>query len=97
HAARGGVDDPMAQTGLVAGTAGDQVTALLDKEIRPLFQPVFVDAVAIGRDQLVDAEPDGEIVHPLRRRSGRGTSSKSRGSRFRWRGKAAARRRARPS
>src|SRR6516225_12077071 len=59
HAARGGIDNAMRQPRLVAGTAGDQVAALLDKKIRPLLEPVLVDAVDIGGDQLIDAEPHG--------------------------------------
>ena len=37
--------------------------ALLDKEIRPFFEPVFVDALGIGGDQLLDAEPNRGVVH----------------------------------
>jgi hypothetical protein len=53
----------MRQSGLVAGAAGDQITALLDKEIGPLLEPVFVDAIDVSGDQLLDAEPHGEITH----------------------------------
>ena len=49
--------------GLMALTAGDQVTALLDEEIGPFFEPVFVDAFGIGGDQLVNAEPHCKVVH----------------------------------
>src|SRR5712671_5882747 len=96
HAARHGIDDPVLQPGFMAGAAGDYIAALLDKEIGPVLEPVFVDAIDIGGDQLVHPEPDGDIVHraPLsrvRRRSVRGIPSRSRGSRLRWRGRAAAR------
>ena len=90
HAARGGIDDAhAAMAGLVALAAGDQVAALLDKEIRPFFEPVFVDAVDIGGDQLLHAEPNGGIVHRpgrafVSRRRARGISSRSRGSPPRW-------------
>ena len=53
----------MAQPGAVAFPVGDQVAALLDKEIRPFLEPVVVDAVGIGGVQLVDAEPQRGLVH----------------------------------
>src|SRR6516165_7555222 len=59
HPARGGINDAMRQSGLVADAAGDQIAALLDKEIRPFLEPVLVDAVDIGGDQLLNAEPHG--------------------------------------
>src|SRR5215472_19030350 len=48
HAARGSIDDAMRQPGLMARPARDDVAALLDEEVGPVFQPVFVDAVDIG-------------------------------------------------
>ena len=50
HAARGRIDDAMRQSRFMAGAAGDQVAALLDEEVRPVLEPVFVDAVDIGGD-----------------------------------------------
>ena len=63
HPARGGVDDTMPVSGFVTPAAGDQVTARLNKEIGPFFEPVFVDALGIGGDQLVDAEPHRGVIH----------------------------------
>src|SRR5712671_6924777 len=66
HAARSRIDDPVLQSGLMAGTAGDDVAALLDEEIGPVLEPVFVYAIDIGGDQLVHPEPHRDIFHHTR-------------------------------
>src|SRR5438477_287154 len=55
--------DGRAKPGLVAFAVGDQVAAILDEEIRPFLEPVVVDAVGIGGDQLMDAEPHRIVIH----------------------------------
>jgi len=101
HAFRRAVDDAVAQPGLMAVAIGNQVTAVIDKEIGPFLQPVVIDAIGIGGVEVADREAQREIVHPvvarLRRPSARGISSRSRGSPPRWRGKSATPRHARPS
>src|SRR5207248_4706555 len=66
HPPRRRIDDAVRQPGLVTGAAGDYIAALLDKEIGPVFEPVLVDAVDIGGDQLLNTEPDGDLVHVAR-------------------------------
>src|SRR5947207_2164021 len=70
--------------GPVALPVGDQITAVLDKEIGPVLQPVIVDAIGISSVEIADREAQREIVHRvvarLRRPSARGISSRSRGS-----------------
>src|SRR6266513_3551119 len=101
HARRGGIDDAVAQPGLVALPIGDQITAVLDKEIGPVLQSVIVDAIGISGIEVADREAQREIVHRvvarLRRPSARGISSRSRGSLPRWRGKSETGHHARPS
>src|SRR5882762_859942 len=63
HAARGAIDDTVAQPGGMALAAGDQIAAVLDKEIRPLLEPVVVDAIGIGGVEVAQREAQREIVH----------------------------------
>ena len=63
HAARGAIDHPMPQPGLVAVAVGDQVAAIIGEEIRPFLEPVVVDAIGIGGAQIADAEPQRDVVH----------------------------------
>src|SRR5229473_2795842 len=63
HAARGAIDDAVAQPGGMALAAGDPVAAVLDKEIRPFLEPVVVDAIGIGGVEVAQRETQREIVH----------------------------------
>ena len=56
---------PWRRPGLVALAVGDQIAAIVDKEIRPFLEPVVVDAIGIGGEQVADAEPQRGLVHRL--------------------------------
>src|SRR5947208_1266414 len=61
HALRGGIDDAVAQPGLVALPVGDQITAVLDKEIEPILQPVIVDSIGISSINVADRKAKCKI------------------------------------
>src|ERR1700761_2682689 len=46
----------------MAVAVGDQIAALVGEEIRPLLKPVLIDAIGVGGDQCVDAQPNCRVI-----------------------------------
>lgn len=58
HAASCAVHHPLPHPGLVIGAAYHQISAWVRKQVRPILNPVIVDAFGIVADQFLNAEPD---------------------------------------